>query len=318
MITTRNTNPITLSTALLGALLASGCAQTTHPVEPSPIGVSAANWQDLLGALDVPGPITVETIVVANWEVERSGLINLDHPRALEEGIEDGMEPIEVYIHVLRHPERGTFVVDTGVERAVANRDPDMRVSAAMASVMNLDALDVHLDTSTWLESLDQPLDGVFLTHLHFDHMGGLPDIPGEVPIYTGPGEAGDERFVNIFTQGLVDEILEGRPPLREWRIDVRASGPFAGLVDVFGDGSLWGLHVPGHTEGSMAFLARTPAGPELFTGDASHTAWGWEHGVEPGAFSSDLPRSAASFAALRRLAARMPHGVLHLGHQRL
>jgi N-acyl homoserine lactone hydrolase len=87
-------------------------------------------------------------------------------------------------------------------------------------------------------------------------------------------------------------------------------------VIDVFGDGTVRALHVPGHTPGSTAFVARTPAGPVLLTGDACHTAWGWEHGVEPGSFSNDRPQSAASLERLRRFASKHPAMQIRLGHQ--
>jgi hypothetical protein len=55
-----------------------------------------------------------------------------------------------------------------------------------------------------------------------------------------------------------------------------------------------------------------------LLTGDACHTAWGWEHGVEPGTFSDDAEQSAASFAKLQRFAKRHPSLDVRLGHQPL
>jgi len=54
-----------------------------------------------------------------------------------------------------------------------------------------------------------------------------------------------------------------------------------------------------------------------LYTGDACHTRWGWDHGVEPGTFSSDVERSAESLARLAKLAAEHPSLRVHLGHQR-
>jgi len=89
-------------------------------------------------------------------------------------------------------------------------------------------------------------------------------------------------------------------------------------VLDVFGDGTVWALAVPGHTPGSTAYLARTPTGPVLLVGDACHTAWGWENGVEPGKFSADLPKSADSLARLKRLVARHPEIDVRLGHQAL
>lgn len=91
----------------LAALLAStslGCQLTSHPVEPATRGEPrpAAAMEALLAT---PGPLRVETVVAADWAVARSGLVNLDHPKAVAAGLEDGDEPIQIYLHALRHPE---------------------------------------------------------------------------------------------------------------------------------------------------------------------------------------------------------------------
>ena len=117
---------------------------------------------------------------------------------------------------------------------------------------------------------------------------------------------------------GVFDAALAGKGPLQEWVFRPDPTGAFEGLLDVFGDGTFWALSVPGHTPGSTAYVARTPSGPVLLTGDACHTAWGWEHGVEPGSFSSDRPRSVKSLAALKKLAVRHPSLDVRLGHQPL
>jgi len=150
--------------------------------------------------------------------------------------------------------------------------------------------------------------------------VSGLPDVPDETPIYAGPGETGDRSWQHIVVGPNIDRALDGKGPVREWAFEPRneeeAAGPFEAVLDVFGDGSVWALHVPGHTPGSTAYLVRTPDGPVLLVGDASHSAWGWEHGVEPGTFSSDRPRSAESLARLRAFAAAHPAIEVRLGHQ--
>jgi hypothetical protein len=50
--------------------------------------------------------------------------------------------------------------------------------------------------------------------------------------------------------------------------------------------------------------------------GDACHTSWGWDHGVEPGTFSKDAEESAASFQTLQNLVKRHPQIDVRLGHQ--
>ena len=67
-----------------------------------------------------------------------SGLLNLEHPNAMAAGLEDRPEPIVVRFHVIEHPARGMFIVDTGVERAV--HDPERAaVRGLVASVMKIE-----------------------------------------------------------------------------------------------------------------------------------------------------------------------------------
>ena len=64
---------------LLLSLPAIGCQLTGHPVMTAQLGVprSAA---DLESQLTEPGPVDLETVVAADWQVQLSGLVNLDHP----------------------------------------------------------------------------------------------------------------------------------------------------------------------------------------------------------------------------------------------
>jgi len=299
----------------LAALLLAGCAASRHPHEPADLGRPASS-AEMLAEIGRPGPVVVATVTAADWVVARSGLINLEHPEARAAGLEDGDEAISIYLHVLRHPRFGTFLIDTGVESGFRDADGNDRVGGLVASAMRTADLQIHVTTAEWLARQDEPLAGVFLSHLHLDHVMGLPDVPPGTPIYAGPGETDASRFLHLFSRGTIDRMLEASGPIREWRYAGDETGRFAGVVDVFGDGSVWALHVPGHTPGSTAYLVRTPEGPVLFTGDASHTRWGWDHGVEPGSFSLDGPRSARSLAALRRLAQDVPEIEVRLGHQ--
>jgi len=85
---------------------------------------------------------------------------------------------------------------------------------------------------------------------------------------------------------------------------------------DFFGDGSLWVIAAPGHTPGSLAFLANTSRGPVLFAGDTGHTRWGWEHQVEPCTFTGDHAQNRASLAQLASIAKAVPGLVVQTGHE--
>jgi len=266
--------------------------------------------------IDRPGPVEVETVVGADWAVTRAGLINLDAPAARAAHLTDGDEPIQIFVHVLRHPTRGTFLIDTGVTRRLIDDPSGAGVAWPVRKALHVEKMKLGTDTAALL-AREPPLAGVLLTHLHLDHISGMRDVPRGTPIYSGPGETRDRELPYLFTQGTIDRQLEGQAPIQEWRFEADPSGRFAGVTDIFGDGSVFAILVPGHTAGSVAYLVRTPKGPVLFTGDTCHTRWGWDHDVEPGSFSGDRPANKASLAKLRALVARHPEIDVRLGHQR-
>ena len=301
---------------MLVAALLSGCVVTHHAAQPSALGVQRSS-ADLLAVLAQPGAATVETIVACDWVVDRGGLINLEHATAKEAGLVEGLEPIQIFFHVIRHPTQGTFLIDTGVENALRDDPSKSALSGLLKSYMKTDRMKVSAPLGEWVTQEPQPLQGVFVTHLHFDHITGMADVPAGTPIYTGPGEAGATAFLNLFVVGSADRALEGKGPINEWQFGPDATGRFSGIVDVFGDGLVWAIWSPGHTPGSTAFLVRTPKGPVLLTGDVAHTRWGWDHDVEPGSFTADGPTGLESFKRLRALVAEYPQIDLRLGHQK-
>ncbi|WP_437637274.1 MBL fold metallo-hydrolase [Sorangium sp. So ce854] len=315
--------PLVSRTLLLAAalLLLGGCSEPSPASPASPAKPPPASTHDAVRAtlgepttlqameaiVDDAGPITVETVVSARWESSRGGLINLAHERAA--ALTDGPEPVEITFHALAHPDRGLYVIDTGAAEALAAHDHPLR-TGAVGQALNFGALRVEAGLGAWRG--DRTLSGVLLTHLHIDHVLGLPDVARDVPIFLGPGEPAFESPFHALTQPVVDELLDGRAALQEWAFDG------SGVIDVFGDASLFALAAPGHTPGSVAYVARTPEGAVLFTGDVCHTAWGWLNDVEPGTFSHDLAGGARSLAFLRALAARHPSMQVRLGHQSL
>ena len=294
-----------------------GCALSPQPTVSVDRPAAAVDPERSIASL---GPIEHEVVISARWAVDRKGLINLEHPEAKAAGLSKGDVPIVLPVHLLRHPERGLFVIDTGVSRArvaaeaeVLDRPAGDGTRGLVASLLK--GIEGERSLGSIVEATGQPLAGVLLTHMHLDHVLGLADVPKETPIYTGPGESGARRAGNGLLRGTYRRIFAGRE-VREWTFGEGHDGdPLAAAVDVFGDGSLWALPAPGHTPGSVAYLVRTTEGPRLIVGDTSHTRWGFEHGVEPGTFTDDQERNARSLQALRSLASR--HGIpTYMGHE--
>ncbi len=304
-----------ISGAALITIALSGCAQTSHPTTSASIGkpISSSAMEALI---DQPGPIEVKTVGV-DFVAEFSGLLNLKDPKAVQAGLKDHEEPIKIYTHLLKHPTQGFFMVDTGVSKKMVEDPASLGVGWVLRQFVPINKMLVRdQDTLSVIKSEGAPLKGVLMTHLHFDHISGLPDVPKETPIYTGPGEASEKKAENFFSSGMINAFLDGRPALQEFQFTKDPDGKFEGVVDVFGDGSLFAIFTPGHTAGHVSYLARTPSGPVLMTGDACHTRWGWENGVEPGSYTFDRESEKSSLLALKALSERHPKMIVRLGHQ--
>ena len=298
-----------LGFVLAACVALTGCEASSVATVPAALGT--ASDRSAMTVAAAAGPVVLEKRVAATWEVPLSGLLNLEHPKSVAAGIEERSEPIEVYVYVLRHPRAGTYIVDSGISERFPSEGGNPDVSSIVAMAMNTELLAVKLSTADLVAELGG-IDGVFLSHIHIDHIMGLPDLPAETPVYIGPGDAAFTAALNAFSQGTTDRLLGVQGQLREWQYGVSK------VLDIFGDGSVFAIHSPGHTPGSTAYLVMSTQGPQLLLGDATHTRWGWENGVEPGTFSADIPQSAESLAWLVQLADDIPDITVHPGHQSL
>jgi N-acyl homoserine lactone hydrolase len=287
---------------------------TTHATKPAHIGKPVAS-SAMEAVVDQAGPIEIDTIGT-DWEANLSGVLNLKHPKAIEAGFTERKEPIKIYTHVVRHPAHGFFLVDTGVSRRFVEDPSGVGVGWVLKKYGGVDKMQPRPSTAEVIAAQQAPLRGVFMTHLHLDHVSGLPDIPQDVPIYTGADEAEATLFLNLIAQGTNNHLLAGRPPLEELQFAQDPDGQFEGVNDVFGDGSFFAILTPGHTKGHVSFVARTPLGAMLMTGDVSHTRWGWDNDVEPGTFLAERDASRESLLTLKAFSKRHPKMAVRLGHQ--
>ncbi|MEZ4237996.1 MAG: MBL fold metallo-hydrolase [Myxococcota bacterium] len=290
--------------------LALAACRLPHPAVavatlPAPTDPATVDW-------DAPGPLRAEVHVSADWSVPRSGVLDLHDPAAA--GLPDEPVAIVLPVVVLRHPTAGTLIVDTGIDTALARGEAGA-VRFPLGSF-----LEDLVPVAPLAEILggERP-DAVLLTHLHADHVLGLPDVPGDVPVWIGPDAFTSRTLMNAATGPTIGAALAGHA-LQRLSLDDAVSVPLTSDVtvagwDLLGDGSLWALHVPGHTPESLAFVARTVDGPLLVTGDASHTRWGWDHGVAPGTYTEDPAAGRRSFEALRAFAAAHPAMRVQVGH---
>jgi glyoxylase-like metal-dependent hydrolase (beta-lactamase superfamily II) len=230
------------------------------------------------------------------------------------------VDPLHVFAHLIRHPTRGDFLVDSGLDATFAHaRYGNIRTPAAIVLSLVLDApysQNPGQDIGAQLARIQgaKPVDvkAVFFTHLHMDHTAGLSVLRPNVELVVGRHEADD--FAQRFGYGHV------RPSAHLVELDFRNAEkmPFLGpSIDVFGDGSCWAVSTPGHSLGHVSFVVNATEGPVLLTGDASHFRWAFEHDAPPSSPSAAEETTAReSLARLRAFAAAFPRVVVFTGHE--
>jgi glyoxylase-like metal-dependent hydrolase (beta-lactamase superfamily II) len=300
--------------ALLVALTLAACKTIDHPSTVTPVptaGRVPASWDEVFAA---PADVTVDVVLSAHWKVPRNGVLDMNDPKARAAGKPRDKVPIVLPIGVVRHATKGDFVIDTGVERAMVDGERGARRGLLAVFLKSIDPV---ISLGEIIERDRLQLAGVLLTHMHIDHVLGLSDVPKGTPIWVGPGEPAVKQHLGGLMRRTFRELLRDHAPLRELPVgDGVALGPIAHAIDLLGDGSIWGLAVPGHTAGSMAWLVNAKAGPVLFVGDTSHTRFGWDHDVVPGKYTADHAKNAESLAQLRALAKQYPQLRVVLGHE--
>ncbi|KAA6458237.1 MBL fold metallo-hydrolase [Acidobacteria bacterium AB60] len=182
------------------------------------------------------------------WELTASGLL-IRHPQGsvlidsgnsthFQEEVAD--YPFWSHLH---------FEILTGGKSA-AHRAPDVLRSSG-------------IDPST--------VSAVLLSHVHMDHAGGVMDTP-DVPVLLSPEELDfakknrDTRTIQV-VPGHAREI-QRRAHLLDFQ--PKAYETFDESADLFGDGSVVVVKLPGHTPGSVGtFLNLSPTQRIFHVGDA-------------------------------------------------
>jgi N-acyl homoserine lactone hydrolase len=201
----------------------------------------------------------------------------------------EGHMRMPVASFLLEHAE-GTVLFDTGMHLELMTSTARMGVTEAMFDVdlVPEGTLEGQL-ASTGTAPAD--VDVVVLSHLHFDHAGGLGQIPdARVVVQQAEWDAAfDEVLVELgvfnpddFDLGHDRQLLQGEH-------------------DLFGDGSLVLVPTPGHTAGHQSLLVE---GRLLLVGDACYCRQALDEDVLP-PFPVDADQQREAFAWIREQEAR-------------
>jgi glyoxylase-like metal-dependent hydrolase (beta-lactamase superfamily II) len=169
--------------------------------------------------------------------------------------------------YVIRHPS-ATVLVDPALcadaeHRAVAEL-PWMLRTAVRPAAGAVPTVEAAERAGIALDEIDLAL----VTHLHWDHVCGLLDLPG-LPLTVHGIEHDWILHGRHAPAGGVRAALQGRR-IDRFSLDGPAVLTFERSHDLFGDGSVVLVGLPGHTPGSIGVLLRTVDGSVLLAGDAA------------------------------------------------
>jgi glyoxylase-like metal-dependent hydrolase (beta-lactamase superfamily II) len=154
-------------------------------------------------------------------------------------------------------------------------------------------------------------VDFVLPTHLHWDHVSGLAELPGSVPVHVLRSERDFALGSGQAPLGVARTPLYGRE-FQHYDLDGGPVLTFSRSHDVFGDGSVLVVDLAGHTPGSVGLLLATSGGRRvLLAGDAAWHTLQITHLREKAPFPGELVDydRRAAFLSLHRLHA-VPRGI--------
>jgi glyoxylase-like metal-dependent hydrolase (beta-lactamase superfamily II) len=188
--------------------------------------------------------------------------------------------PVPAYL--IEHP-RGTVLFDLGLHPSLG-QSPDRL--GHLRDILTVD-LPTEAELANRLGSVEcdpSDVDLAVPSHLHFDHVGGLAEVPEATLVVQGAewadacaSAAGGPYVVDDFDLGHARRLLDGEH-------------------DLFGDGSLRLIPTPGHTAGHQSLLVE---GRTLLVGDACYCQLALDTDALPAA-SHDEDRHRQTFAWLR------------------
>lgn len=242
---------------------------------------------------DVGGPATVKLLRLDCGAIAANDLDAFSDIRAYV----GQSKRLTASCYLIRHGD--TYMLwDTGLPAALKGKpiDPKLPLDATLTTTI--------VEQLARLGIMPEQIALIGISHYHYDHTGQAAAFP-QATLMIGKG---DFEAIKANAPGSDAKALA------PWMTGTAKSEPIRRDKDVFGDGSVVMLDLPGHTPGHHGLLVRLARGGTiLLSGDVAHFRENYDSDAVPG-FNTSRADSLASLARFKALAKNL-HATVILQH---
>jgi glyoxylase-like metal-dependent hydrolase (beta-lactamase superfamily II) len=200
-------------------------------------------------------------------------------------------------VAVIEHPREGVILFDTGYSERFYEQTKyfpnriyslvtPVTISPEHTAVAQLKALGIGV----------RDVRHVILSHFHADHIGGVADFPHAQYIFRGEGYeavrelAGWGALRAGYLSGLLPQDFASRSRAltdADFKLGQYGFHDFDLAADLFGDGQILAVDLPGHATGQIGLLVRAEGGSRYFlVADACWSARSYQELRNPSPFT--------------------------------
>ena len=244
----------------------------------------AAGWLALAGLQAPPAPPRAE---ISLWRLDCGEFLIKDFNAFFSDTYQytPGPKRIVASCYLIRHGDK-YMLWDTGLPGELAGKSVDS-AAPTMSLKERITAQLARIGVKP------EQIELIGISHHHLDHLGQAADFP-KAQLVIGAAD------LEVLKTQKGDFIQPQR--LKPWIEGGSQLLAAEGDVDMFEDGRVMMLDMPGHTPGHYALLVRLASGPVLLSGDLYHfTEQVKNRGVPP--FNHDRADTLASMDRYDRMA---------------
>lgn len=237
---------------LLGTLVLIGLFVYTLLPQNIEIPESAANVKFAPHLVNTNNPPAVSLSIIKSGKMISKQIFSWRGGKFGEE-YQSGMAAI-----LVKHP-KATFLFDTGFGEGV-----DEHLKQAPWLMQKLARVEKEAPVAKQLLAAgitQDKISAIYLSHSHWDHVSGLDGFPGiEVRM-----PAAELEFVRAGKVGGIINSMIGNLNVKTYQFADRPYENFDRSYDLFEDGSVVFVPLPGHTDGSNGMFVNLPSGKRFF-----------------------------------------------------